>query len=187
MCTTIAFTTGSGYVVPKTPQSKVFFIFYSIVSIAVTTLTLLSIGEIIQQGLGRFITCFEKRCIFKKGNSRRKHLKWKCFVMSIVLLLTFIFTNSAILMKFGYEFLDAVYLTIQIWTTIGFGDMPVTQSIYEHSEKGFLLLILPWTMCGLSLVAAMINGLVKLRSVPIANSIRKRIRFKKARTKNANS
>ena len=184
MCSTIAFTTGSGHVVPTTDASKIFFIFYSIVSIAVSTLTLMCMGEIVQQFLRKFIS-FVENCIHpERAYQRRKYLHLKSLIMAVVLLLTFIVANCVLLSRFEYELLDAVYFIIQTWTTVGFGDIPVSESIHRYSKKGFLALFLPWTMIGLSLVAAVINGLVKLQSVPIAASIKKRIRSRNSERKN---
>ena len=183
MCTTIAFTTGSGHVVPTTRASKIFFIFYSIVSSAITTLTLVCIGEIIQQTLRKCVIFFERYINHKSSTQRGKNLSLKCCLVCVVLLVMSIVVNSAMLTRYGFQLLDAAYYTIQIWTTIGFGDVPMTHDLYEYVEKGYLIFVLPSTMIGLSLLAAVINGLVKIQSMPFPNSIKKRITHKDASIK----
>ena len=172
----IAFTTGWGTYVPTTESSKVFFLFYSCLSISIATIMLKSIGDIIHVLLLRLITVVEKKALGKQ----RVTLRYlKCSILSIALLLSFIILVSILIGEklYSASFLDSVYGSFQAYSTIGFGDLGGEIYLAESAGAGIVICLLLIDMVGMSLLATMINSLAKLQESGF-EKIQKRARQK---------
>ena len=153
----IAFTTGWGTYVPTTESSKVFFLFYSCISISIATLMLNCIGEIVHELIYRIVKFTEQRAL---GRPNVKKVYLKSFILSLFLLLLFIVLNSALFVHKGFSILDAVYDCFQAYTTIGFGDLEGEEKLHESSHWTVISIFLV-NMIGMSLLATVIKSLVK--------------------------
>ena len=172
----ISFTTGWGAYVPSTPESKVFFLFYSCISISIATVMLKSIGDIIHVLLLRLITVVEKKAL---GKQRVTYRYLKCSILSIALLLSFIILVSILIGEklYSASFLDSVYGSFQAYSTIGFGDLGGEIYLAESAGAGIVICLLLIDMVGMSLLATMINSLAKLQESGF-EKIQKRARQK---------
>ena len=63
LCMSIALTTGWGAIVPTTRESKIFFLFYSCISISITAIILKSVSDVIHQIIASFIHQFDLKIL----------------------------------------------------------------------------------------------------------------------------
>ena len=153
----VAFTTGWGTYVPTTIESKVFFLFYSCISIPIATIMLKCIGDIIHEMIFRFVKCIELTVL---GRETVKHAYLKSVIVSVAILLLFITLCSYTFTVQGFTILDAVYNCIQCYTTIGFGDLGGESKLQDSSHWTVIGIFLT-DMLGMSLLATFINSIVK--------------------------
>ena len=177
LCQSIALTTGWGRIVPTTDESKVFFLFYSCFSIATTAVIMKSVSSILNDAITRTIKAIDRKIY---GRTRRNGVQLQCFLFSCCLVVISTIISSCLQIHFGNSVLDAVYITFQAYTTIGFGDISQFQSPLESSVDMMpLLSIVSWfRVLGIVLLATLVNSFVKFQAE------RRRLQIKlKARSK----
>ena len=175
LCLSIALTTGWGRYVPTTRESKIFFFFYSVISIAITGGILKNLSDATNEMGTRVINWFE-RVILRR--SRQENVAKKCFFLSC--LFVFISATASSWLQFYFEksTLDSVYITFQAYTTIGFGDIEQFEDELFGTTPKFLtigLLIIFLRLLGIVLVATLINSYVRYR-MERAQLIREKLR-----------
>ena len=156
----IAFTTGWGIYVPTTDNSKIFFIFYACVSISIATIMLKNLGDILHCLFRRLIQWTEKR-VFSNNHVRFIYLK--CVIMAMLLLIIFILINSSFFARQAVSYLDAVYGCIQLYSTIGFGDIENLRNLVNSTHPAAVPALLAMSMIGMALLATVISSLVKFQ------------------------
>ena len=150
----IAFTVGWGYIVPTTKASKIFFIFYSCMIIAMATSFLKTISDILLLLIHKSIEKLETLFV---GHCTHKQMSLKSLMLTFLLLLTFLMvTASTFTRVLQLDWVDSFYLTFQAYTTIGFGD------VRKGSTTYIFVFIMFWNSTGMSILATFINGITKL-------------------------
>ena len=125
------YPTGYGHIVPTSFWGRFFCIFYALVGIPLTGLTLRSVGNRISEGISTIIKGFER----KVYNRETEKLEIKTAVIAFILLLAII-----IFPAFGFEalegwtYFDSVYFCFVTLTTIGFGDFVPVYVKTKYSE-----------------------------------------------------
>ena len=161
LCQSIALTTGWGRFVPKTRESKIFFFFYSCISIAITAIILKSVSDILHQIMVKMIHFIEISVC--KGR-RVEQVQLKCFFVSCFLVILSATTSSWLQVYFGKSTLDAVYITFQAYTTIGFGDISQFKSLQVTASFLSLLCVMQiLRVVGIVLLATLINSFVRYK------------------------
>ena len=125
------YSAGYGHIVPTSFWGRFFCIFYALVGIPLTGLTLRSVGNRISEGISTIIKGFER----KVYNRETEKLEIKTAVIAFILL-------SAIIIfpAFGFEalegwtYFDSVYFCFVTLTTIGFGDFVPAYVKKEYPE-----------------------------------------------------
>lgn len=111
--------TGYGHLVPTSFWGRFFCIFYALVGIPLTGLTLRSVGNRISEGISAIVKGFER----KVYNRETEKLEIKTAIIAFILLLVII-----IFPAFGFKaledwtYFESVYFCFVTLTTIGFGD-----------------------------------------------------------------
>ena len=154
----IAFTTGWGFIVPTTKNSKVFFFFYSIIAICGAGIVFRSVSEILVLLMHRLIGKVE-RLLF--GSSTNNHLSLKCTCLMTLLLMLFITVTATVRHHVGGDWLDAFYVTFQSYTTIGFGDFEGRE---EKTKPHIVLFYIGWNTMGMAILAALVNSIVNFEA-----------------------
>ena len=161
LCQSIALTTGWGRIVPTTRESKIFFLFYSCISIAITAIILKSMSDILYKIIANIICYVEKR-VLKRARHVRLELKSLlacCFLMVIAAVM-----SSWLQFYFGKSTLDAIYITFQAYTTIGFGDISQFKSLEATASFLFLLGVVElFRILGIVMLATLINSFVRYK------------------------
>lgn len=162
LCFSIAYTTGWGYFVPTTKESKLFFLFYSGVSISICTVVLKTISQILLKIISYLLKRVEV-CLF--GASSGSHHSLKCFGISCILMIVFIIVTSSAYAHIHLSTIDSIYSTFQTYTTIGFGDLSNTVQKHFHSSDHFFfnIFLMIWNTIGMALLATIINAAVQLQ------------------------
>ena len=153
----IAFTTGMGYFVPTTNISKIFFLCYTFVSIVSATVVLKTSSDILTLLIRKLICKFET---FLCARSYSKHLPLKVLLIVCILTIAFISFSTYGLMKLDLSTLDAIYLCIQIYSTIGFGDLDINHNTANQLSQ---ILLMIWNTLGMILLATIINAVVSFK------------------------
>ena len=122
-------------------------------------MTLKSISKIIIYLMHRCIRWVEFKIY---GETHMKYLHVKCAIFSGFLVLVFISINSYVMVSKGLSPLNAVYVTFQTYTTIGFGDIPFKKHLTEMTPLNSVLLLIT-NMVGMSLMATLINSLISFQ------------------------
>ena len=170
LCFSIAFTTGWGHVLPTTNSSKIFFFFYSCVSISMATVLLKTISDILILLICQSIEKIEERLF---GYSSCNGLQLKCAGLAVFIMLIFMIFTALTLQQFsGISWLDAFYIAFQSYTTIGFGDLshkthPARVQTYQ------VLVMLGLNTVGMALLATIVNALVRLEFKGAKMSLKK--------------
>lgn len=112
-------TIGYGHLVPTSFWGRFFCIFYALVGIPLTGLTLRSVGNRISEGISTIIKGFER----KVYNRETEKLEIKTAVIAFILLSAIIiFPAFGFKALEGWTYFDSVYFCFVTLTTIGFGD-----------------------------------------------------------------
>ena len=151
----IAFTTGWGNVVPTTKASKIFFIFYSVIAICSAGIVFKSVSDILIILTNKVIGVVEK---FLFGKTTKKYLSLKCTIFMTLLMLTFMTVTATVHYHMGQELVDAFYLTLQSYTTIGFGDI-----IPKREGPLIITFYFVWDSLGMAILAALLNSIIQLQ------------------------
>ena len=161
LCQSIALTSGWGRIVPTTKESKIFFLFYSCFSITITAIILKSVSDILHQIIVK-LTHFIELSVLKKR--RVEQVQLKCFLVSCLLVVLSAAISSWLQVYFGKSTLDAVYVTFQAYSTIGFGDIRQFKSLQVTAS--FLPLLCAMQILrviGIVLLATLINSFVRFK------------------------
>ena len=154
----IAFTTGWGLIVPTTKDSKIFFFFFSIISICGAGTVLRSVGEILILLMHRLIGKVE-RLLF--GSSTKNYLSLKCTCLMTLLLMLFITVTATVRHHMGDDWLDAYYVAFQSYTTIGFGDF---EERGEKSKPYIVMFYIGWNTMGMAILAALVGSILNFEA-----------------------
>ena len=110
------FFAGSGNIVPKTLQGRLFCVLYALIGLPWTCLTLKSIGDKITELFINLITNFEKRIL------KRSHLTQK---VELKVALTTTVVTVVCLVYFRHKewsYIECFYFTFTTLSTIGVGN-----------------------------------------------------------------
>ena len=77
----------------------------------------------------------------------------------LILMFTFMIVTATVHRYFGLDWLDAFYVTVQSYTTIGFGDIPL-----KKFKSSTVIFFIVWDSLGMTLIAALFNALMQLQS-----------------------
>lgn len=129
----IYFFTGYGHIVPTSFWGRFFCIFYALVGIPLTGLTLRSVGNRISEGISTSIKLFERRVY----NRETEKLEIKTAAIAFILLIAIV-----IFPAFGFKafeewsYFESVYFCFVTLTTIGFGDfVPVKKGLLGNYNE----------------------------------------------------
>ncbi|XP_072285992.1 potassium channel subfamily K member 6 [Pyxicephalus adspersus] len=171
---TLVTTVGYGYTTPLTDSGKAFCIFYALIGVPFTMLVL-------SAAVQRLMATFTYRPIhyfqLHKGFDRRKVTRVHFIVLSVLVLVLFLFVPAAIFnaIESSWSFLDAFYFCFISLCTIGLGDyVPGEQDnqglrqLYKVSVAFYLLLGLMAMLLVLQTFhkAADLHGLTDLFYLP---------------------
>ncbi|EDO37267.1 predicted protein, partial [Nematostella vectensis] len=115
-------TIGYGNIVPKTFGGRLFCIFYALLGIPGTCLTLKAIGDKISEKLCALIKFLEMRVLKRP---RPQHLELKTAVTSIVMAVCVVLPLLASVVyyrKSEWTYFNCLYFTFITLSTIGYGD-----------------------------------------------------------------
>ena len=172
---TISTTTiGYGDVTPKTDKGRLFYIFFSVVGIALMMSLLKSCGCILT-GLNKQVYHVIKRHVFRTHDVVSDEL------MSVLLMTSFFFLfmllvvwhDQKIAEVKGESRIDCFYFWIVTFTTVGFGDVILPL----HVEMDHVYEMLFYRLFGLSFLAGIIESIqsyIKYRNKVIARKSTKR-------------
>ena len=120
----ILFWTGYGHIVPTSFWGRFFCIFYALVGIPLTGLTLRSVGNRISEGISAAVKLFER----KAYNRESEKLEIKTAIIAFILLISIIIVPAVAFHAFEkWSYFESVYFCFVTLSTIGFGDfVPVT-------------------------------------------------------------
>lgn len=158
---------GYGHITPKTPFGQGITIIVCIVGIPITMLALKTMGELLATCI-RYLVLKTETVLFKRAEL--KHVKKKtflvaCTLMAVLLILTAV---SAIYLE-NWTFIEGLYAWFTTFTTIGFGDYVIFESLARNIDQGkasknqlivhSFVFSLPY-LVGLSLTSCILNCLV---------------------------
>ena len=156
---TISMTTiGYGHVHPCTDNGKLFYIFFSILGIAMMMSLLKSIGTILTATNKKVYSAISKY-LFKDKRVVSVELMSVCSIttMFLIFMLLVIWHDQEIDGSEHWKLVDTIYYWIVTFTTVGFGD--VHFSLEE--EINHLYEMLFYRMFGLSFLAGIIDSIQK--------------------------
>ena len=114
------YITGYGNIVPRTANGRLFCIFYALVGIPLTCLTLKTIGETLRDTITSIIENIKKQVDRSNAENVQKGIIFgiNVFLWFITLLLLSILAQW----RRGWTFLESFYFCFITFSTIGFGD-----------------------------------------------------------------
>lgn len=117
---TVYVTAGYGNIVPRTANGRLFCIFYALVGIPLTCLTLKTIGETLRDTITSIIENIKKQVDRSNAENVQKGIIFgiNVFLWFITLLLLSILAQW----RRGWTFLESFYFCFITFSTIGFGD-----------------------------------------------------------------
>ncbi|EDO38099.1 predicted protein, partial [Nematostella vectensis] len=112
---------GYGNLTPKTPGGQLFTIFYALVGIPLTLLTLKSMGNHYNHYIKKLIILIETRCLKR---TEVKGLEGKVCLGDITVAILYLLIASFFsCTRENWTFLQSVYAWFITLTTVGFGDL----------------------------------------------------------------
>lgn len=125
---TVATTVGYGSHAPQTPDGKLAFMFFSVISISITAMT-------VRQLLLVVARCFRKSEQYFYKESRltfhQVHFLWMCFT-TVLLILIFIWQGHVYAYHNQWSTLNATYFLWTTFTTVGIGDQIPQEFLKEE-------------------------------------------------------
>jgi len=130
-CFTVISTIGYGNIAPRTRGGRIFFLFYCIPGIGIFGVVLARI-----QAIFKHVIDHGERLYKRRTNNTLLRLYW--ISVFVALLGLFWLVPAALLHVVAFQdeangFLDSMYFTMVTFTTVGFGDLSIT----EHNYKFF--------------------------------------------------
>lgn len=144
---------GYGNIVPKTVQGRLFCVFYALLGIPATCLTLKAVGDKIAELFTKLITTFEKR-LLKRPHP--KHVELKVALTTVVSTMFFLLPFMSLIVKVRREswtFVESFYFTFITLSTIGFGDF------LPHFDKDADYVLVVFAFVGLAFVSSIFCSL----------------------------
>ena len=77
----------------------------------------------------------------------------------ILLMSFFMMVTATMLHHLGHDWVDAFYVTVQSYTTIGFGDIDS-----KRNGGHIIIFFLLWDSLGMTILAALINSFVQIET-----------------------
>lgn len=158
---------------PKTAPGRLFCVFYALLGIPGTCLTLKAVGDKIAELFTRLISTFEKR-LLKRPHPQKVELK--AAITTIVLTLFFLLPLMSLIVNIRHEewsYNESFYFTFITLSTIGFGDY------LPHFSKDVDYVLVLLAFVGLAFVSSILCSLNTVLeqygvSVRVLRSLRER-------------
>ena len=139
---------GYGNIVPKTVLGRLFCVFYALIGIPGTCLTLKAVGDKITELFTRLEITFEKR-LLKRPHPKK--VETKVAITTIVITVVFLLPLLSLIVKVRHEewsYIESFYFTFITLSTIGFGDY------LPHFDKEFDYILVLVAFVGLAFVSS---------------------------------
>ena len=118
---------------PETQQGQLLTVFYCLIGLPITMLTLKTIGELIVHGVHFLILTIET-CLLKHREVTK--VKIRTFLGTLLLMLLFILLGSCIqVLAEDWSLVKGVFVWFVSLSTIGFGDFLPFQSLEQKSAR----------------------------------------------------
>ena len=158
---------GYGHITPKTPLGQGITIIFCVFGIPITMLALKTTGELLATCI-KFLVLKTETVILKR--TEPKHVKKKTFFVASTLMVVLLISTGASAVYFeNWTFIEGLYAWFTTFTTIGFGDYVMFESLVRSVDQGkayedqyileSLVLFIPY-IAGLSLTSCLLNCVV---------------------------
>lgn len=130
--------------------------------------TLKNTGELMKSSIRKLIIAFEKKML---GKQEHKNMTMKCFVISLFfVMLIFIYLPFAFVYANKISFLEGLYATFVVASTIGFGDyvLDFRAIAGKTGSTGIsvsMIVAIPVLLANLTILSCFLNATIDLVKV----------------------
>ena len=164
---TVFLLLGYGHITPQTPLGQGTTVIFCIFGIPITMLALKTTGELLANAI-KYLVLKTETVILKRAEP--KHVKKKTFFVASTLMVVLLISTGASAVYFeNWTFIEGLYAWFTTFTTIGFGDYVMFESLARNIDRGKtyedkyvfenLVLFIPYIV-GLSLTSCLLNCVV---------------------------
>ncbi|XP_031566773.1 potassium channel subfamily K member 9-like [Actinia tenebrosa] len=158
-------TIGFGDLTPRTLTGQMVFIFFAVIGLPFTMVTLKTTGELMHDVVKKLIIFFERRFLQKQET---KNLHFKCVVFSFAAFIALHAYGAELYVTLNQTgYFEGIYASFVTLSTIGFGDYILDfretiskNNVSDASMTALLLFNLPLLLINLTIVSCFLNSIM---------------------------